>query len=307
MSANALESVDLRYDQRIVNDVRLHVVEAGPVDGQPVICLHGFPEFWYSWRYQIPSLADAGYRVVAPDMRGYNRSEKPHGIDAYRLEELVGDVVGLADGTDAARVHLVGHDWGGVVAWATALERPEILESLTVMNAPHPVKYARELTLEQLARSWYALAFQLPWVPEAAFAARDYAALEAMFTDERVDADAFSEADIERYKAAFRRPGAMRSAISYYRALLRHHTIEEIPAAIPVIGDWLADDVDPIAVPTLVIWGERDVALSTSQLEGLDRYVRELAIERYSDASHWVNVDRPAAVNDQLCTFLDAV
>jgi len=297
-----------RHGQCIVNDVRLHYVEAGPSDGDLVICLHGFPEFWYSWHRQLPALAGAGYRVIAPDMRGYNRSEKPHGVGAYSLEELTADVRGLVTQFGAEQAHIVGHDWGGVVAWATAYRHPDVVRSLTVLNAPHPLKYARELSLEQLGRSWYALFFQLPWLPERLFRARDFALLEELFTDERVSPEAFSPTDIDRYKDAFRHPGAVKSAISYYRALFRGTALTELPNSLPFVGSLRTPTQSgQVRAPTLVIWGENDVALTTAQLEGLETYVSDLQIERFPNASHWVNADRPEAVNEALCGFLERV
>ncbi|WP_303842769.1 alpha/beta fold hydrolase [Natronobeatus ordinarius] len=304
MSTRAGELVSHR--DVVANGIRLHCVVAGPEAGDLVVLLHGFPEYWYSWRHQIPALVDAGYRVVAPDMRGYNRSEKPHGVAAYRLPALVGDVVGLLDAFGADQAHVVGHDWGGVVAWELAGAHPERVTSLTVMNAPHPAKYVRECSLEQARRSWYVLAFQIPWLPERLFASRDFAAFETLFGEGAVEPNAFTPAEIERYKAAFRRPGALESAINYYRALFRDSMPGELLARVPVVGPAITDPVTPIEPPTLVVWGERDVALSIEQVEGLERYVETVRIERVPDASHWVQVDRPDRVTDALVGFLES-
>ena len=167
------------HHQAIVNGVRLHYVEAG--EGPLVVLLHGFPEFWYAWRDQIPALAAAGYRVVAPDMRGYNLSEKPPGVTSYRLEHLTADVAALIRQLGAERATVVGHDWGGAVAWQLPVFHPEVVERLAVLNAPHPGALLRELrTLEQLRRSWYIAFFQLPWLPELALRAGDAALLRRM-------------------------------------------------------------------------------------------------------------------------------
>ena len=305
------------HEEAIVNGVRLHYVTAGPTDGDLVLCLHGFPEFWYSWRHQLPALAEAGYRVLAPDMRGYNRSEKPHGVSAYRIEELIGDVEGLISSTGRDAAHVVGHDWGGLVAWSTAIEAPEVVETLTILNAPHPIKYVRDLSFEQLRRSWYVFYFQVPWLPERLFAARDFALLEDLFRTAPCDPDAFSDEDVERYKTALARPGAVSSAISYYRAMargavtgrewdgaeppsLRRHSL----ANVPVVGDRLAGSVSTIEVPTLVVWGERDIALVLDQTRGLERYVEDVKVRRVPDAGHWVQLERPETVTEELRAFL---
>ena len=298
---------DLVTHREILADgIRLHCVAAGPDDGDLVVLLHGFPEFWYSWRHQIPPLTDAGYHVVAPDMRGYNRSEKPHGIGAYRLPILVRDVVALIDAFGADCAHVVGHDWGGLVAWQTAISHPDSVSTLTILNAPHPSKYARELSLEQARRSWYVLAFQLPWLPERLLASRDFAAFETMFGEGTADPDAFTPEAIERYKAAFRRPGSLESALNYYRAAFRGSISRELLAGVPILGSAIAEPVSPVKPPTLVLWGEQDVALSVEQLDGLERYVEDVHVRRFPDASHWVQVDAPDRVTDAVLEFLPA-
>jgi epoxide hydrolase 4 len=150
------------------NGIRLHVVQTGPVTGPLVLLLHGFPEFWYGWRHQLPSLAAAGYRIWAPDLRGYNESEKPQGIAAYRLETLAADVIGLIDAAGRERACLVGHDWGGVIAWWIAMHAPDRLQRMVVINAPHGAAMRRQLRRHpvQWLKSAYVGWFQLPWIPE---------------------------------------------------------------------------------------------------------------------------------------------
>jgi pimeloyl-ACP methyl ester carboxylesterase len=287
------------HEQAIVNDVRLHYVAAGDDEDPLVVLLHGFPEFWYSWRDQIPALAEAGYRVVAPDMRGYNLSEKPHGIRSYRTEELVGDVVGLVGhlGRESARV--VGHDWGGVVAWEVAIRHPELVEQLAVLNAPHPGAYRRELARnpEQWKRSWYAMAFQLPWIPEAWLGAQDAARVETLFR-ETARADTFEDEDLRRYREAAARPGALSSEIHYYRALFRENLGRE---AKRLVGRG-SRNLD-VEVPTLLLWGEQDDALGVELTEGLDRWVSDLRVERFPEATHWVQHDEPEEVSQSLVEF----
>ncbi|WP_327052254.1 alpha/beta fold hydrolase [Halomicrococcus gelatinilyticus] len=293
---------DWTHGEVVANGVRLHHVEAGDPADPLVVLLHGFPEFWYSWRDQVPALADAGFHVVAPDMRGYNRSEKPHGVDAYRLAELVGDVVGLLDRFDAERAHVVGHDWGGIVAWETAIRHPDRLADLAVLNAPHPGAYRRELLQnpDQWRRSWYALAFQLPWLPEALLGALDCAGVAELLAGSATTPSTFDERDLRWYREAACRPGALRSALNYYRAQFRGELRRELGA---VLGDRRSLDVD---VPTLLVWGERDPALDVSLTEGLDEWVPDLRVERFPDASHWIQNERPERVTELLVEFLSS-
>lgn len=285
------------HQDAIVNGVRLHYVAAGPEEGDLVVLLHGFPEFWYSWHAQIPALAEAGYRVLAPDMRGYNRSEKPADVASYRTRELVGDVVGLIEHAGRESAHVVGHDWGGAVAWSVAIGRPDVVDRLVICNAPHPSAFERELTTnpDQLRKSWYIFAFQVPWLPEFLLSLHDAWAIGRLFASAGVDPEAFPPADRRRYREAFARPGAARGAINYYRATVRD-TLRRLPAG--GVGD------QHVAVPTLVIWGEQDAALSTAMLDGLDQWVPDLEVRRLPDASHWVQADAPERVSEAILEFV---
>jgi pimeloyl-ACP methyl ester carboxylesterase len=286
------------HQEAIVNDVRLHYVAAGPEDGDLVVLLHGFPEFWYSWHHQLPALAEAGYRVLAPDLRGYNRSEKPPGVESYRTAELVGDVVGLIDHAGRDDAVVVGHDWGGAVAWAVAIGRPAVVDRLAILNAPHPGAFQRELTSnpDQLRRSWYMFAFQVPWLPELLLTWNDAALLEELF-DPGEDGR-LSPSQMRRYREAFSRPGAARAAINYYRATIRS-TVRGLLGG----GGEDPEDLD-VTVPTLVLWREQDEALSLDLLEGLDRWVADLDVRRFPEASHWLQLDEPEAVTESLLEFL---
>ncbi|HEV2146588.1 MAG TPA: alpha/beta fold hydrolase [Longimicrobiaceae bacterium] len=267
--------------------VRLHYVEAG--EGPLVLLLHGFPEFWYGWRHQIPALAAAGFRVVAPDMRGYNLSDKPEGVEAYRVERLVEDAAELIRHAGEARAHLVGHDWGGVVGWYFAMLRPELLDRMAILNAPHPAAFAREIVKpDQMLRSAYAGFFQLPALPEAALRAGDFALLERVFRTEPVRPGAFTDADLELYREAFSQPGALTASLDYYRAFARFERPE----------------VRPVAAPTLLVWGEKDPHLVVRLTEGLEKWVHDLRVERFPEASHWVAADEPERVNRLLIDFL---
>ena len=293
-----VEDATWRHDTVETNGVRLHVVTAGPEDGPLVVLLHGFPEFWYSWRHQIPALAEAGFRVVAPDMRGYNRSEKPSGVAAYDIDELVSDVAGLVHAFDRESGHVVGHDWGGLVAWYTAIDRPGVVDRLAVLNAPHPSAYERALRSNpaQLGKSWYVGFFQLPLVPEWSLGARDFVAIERMLAEGTVRPDAFTETDIERYKTAFGRPGARTAALNYYRAMARRTA--KLTLTRGGVGDL------PVRAPTLLVWGKRDAALDVSLTEGLEQWVPDIRVERLPDASHWVQFDAPERVSGLLVEHL---
>jgi pimeloyl-ACP methyl ester carboxylesterase len=286
------------HDTIQTNGVALHAVTAGPEDGDPVVLLHGFPEFWYAWHRQIPALADAGYRVVAPDMRGYNCSDKPEGVAAYHVDELVGDVAGLVGAFDRESAHVVGHDWGGLVAWQTAIDRPDIVDHLTILNAPHPSAYERALrsSLSQLRKSWYVGFFQLPVLPELSLGTNDFDFVDRVLAESTVRPDAFTETDIGYYKRALARPGARTAALNYYRAIARRNA--KLTLTRGGVGDL------PVRAPTLLIWGEQDQALDVSLTENLDQWVPDIRVDRLPDASHWVQFDAPERVSDLLLSHL---
>jgi epoxide hydrolase 4 len=291
------QAAQLEHRFAEVDGVRLHYAEAG--EGPLVVLLHGFPEFWYSWRHQIPALADAGFRAVAVDMRGYNVSSKPRGVRAYRGEALAGDVRALIRALGEERAHVVGHDWGALVAWETAMRHPEVVERLAILNVPHPARMLEGLrTARQLKRSWYVFFFQLPWLPEAAFRARDFEFPRRMLREDTVNPDAFTPADVERFVEAWAQPGALTASINYYRAAFRHSG---------ALWDMLrrrSGALEPVRAPTLVIWGEQDSALGSELAEPDRRWVPDLRVERLPDASHWVQNDVPERVNELLTGFL---
>lgn len=273
-----------------LSEVRLHYVEAGDPDGDLVILLHGFPEFWYSWRHQIAALSSAGYHVVAPDQRGYNTSDKPPNISDYETPRMAKDVAELLDHFGVEKAYIVGHDWGAMVAWMFAMKYPDRTRKLTIMNVPHPVKMLRGLkTVRQLRKSWYIGFFQLPVLPEKAIAANDYAVLRKMFRRDPVNEHAFSEDDIDRYVKAMSQPGALKSAINWYRASRKTN-----------VKAHLAE----IDTETLVIWGTQDTALGEELAEPPSKWVKNYRVEKLPDASHWVQCDRPEKVNALLLHFL---
>ena len=302
-----------RHETARVNGVDLHYVTVDPdpdaVDHPTgaaplIVLLHGFPSFWYAWRYQLDPLADAGYRVVAPDMRGYNRSSSPSGVDSYRPAELVADVRGLIEHRGAPQATVVGHDWGGLVAWETAISEPDVVDRLAVLNAPHPAAYEQTVLQSptQLLRSWYVFAFQLPWVPEQLLSAGDYALLERGFEDAATP-EASTAADVERYRAAMDRTDSLSGPINYYRAMAR----ETIEGGVESLLPWEAERDRTVEAPTLVLWGEQDPALGTELLGGLKQWVPELRVRRFPEATHWVHLDAPGRVTEELRSFLPRV
>jgi pimeloyl-ACP methyl ester carboxylesterase len=258
-----------------------------------VVLLHGFPEFWYSWRHQIPALVGAGFRVIALDQRGYNTSDKPAGVAPYRIDNLVEDIRQLILFAGEKKAVVVGHDWGGAVAWTFAMKHPERVRRLIVMNAPHPRRVFQEFrTIRQLARSWYVFFFQLPWLPEWLISRGRYRSIRIVLSRDLVYSGAFSAEDIAAYQAAIARPGALTAAINYYRALFQISWLR------------LYRDQRPIEVPTLLIWGERDRYLGIRFTEGLSPWVSDLTVVRIPNASHWVQVDVPERVNASMLEFL---
>jgi pimeloyl-ACP methyl ester carboxylesterase len=274
----------------VSDGVTLHAAAAGPADGPLAVLLHGFPEFWYSWRRQIPALTDAGFRVFAPDQRGYNLSDKPKGIRAYRLDALTADVAAILDWAGRDRAVIVGHDWGGGVAWRFAMDYPERTERLVVMNAPHPVAFARELKRwPQRKRSWYMMFFQIPWLPEALFSLSPARTASLFFRKVAVRKDAFSDEDIQAYAQAMAQPGALRSMIHWYRAGFRYPP---------------ARRVQPIAAPTRLIWATQDVALGVELTHGLEKWVPNLNTHYVHNCGHWVQNEAADEVNATMLEFL---
>lgn len=284
----------LRHDYALVAGIRLHYVEAGA--GPLVVLLHGFPDFWYSWRNQIPALVDAGFRVVAPDMRGYNLSEKPPGVSSYKSDVLVRDVALLIEALGETRASVVGHDWGAIVSWLFAMRRPDMLERLVIMNVPHPSRFLDGATnIRQLFRSWYIMFFQLPGLPEASIRVSNFAPLRRLLKSDAVNPRAFTEEDIDRYVEAAARPRALTSAINYYRAMIRSNPFGT------------ASKLKVIDQPTLVVWGLKDRYIEDALAEPERRWVPQLEVKKFANVSHWVHMDESDAVNRLLIDFLSPV
>ena len=273
------------------NGVTLHAVEAGPEDGALLVLLHGFPEFWYGWHETVVPLANAGYRVVVPDQRGYNLSETPPSVSDYRIDALARDVVGLIDAYGRETAAVAGHDWGAAVAWWLALGHPDRVSELVAVNVPHPNVFERALRTawDQRLKSWYMLAFQLPILPEAVASAGNWR-LAARALRETSAPGTFSDEDLRRYRRAWSRDGAFEAMVNWYRAAGRDRP--DAPRTT-------------VAVPTLVIWGARDRFLARRLAgESVDRCVdgRLLTID---DASHWVVHEHPHRVAAAIADHAD--
>jgi pimeloyl-ACP methyl ester carboxylesterase len=269
------------------NGIELHVACAGPEAGPLIVLLHGFPEFWYAWRAHIEPLAARGFRVVAPDMRGYNLSDKPHGISAYRIDHLVRDVVGLIDAAGRTTAVIVGHDWGGGVAWATAMQAPARVERLVVLNCGHPAATMKRILRDprQLLRSWYMFAFQLPWLPER-FARRDHFRLLVRGLEGSSRPGTFSPVDLDCYRAAWAQPHALTSMINYYRAAMQRR-----PPGIAT----------QVTMPTRIIWGTGDRFLRRELADDSLGYCDRGTVD-YLDTSHWVQHEAPARTLELIAT-----
>ncbi|HMA37039.1 MAG TPA: alpha/beta hydrolase [Chloroflexia bacterium] len=282
------------HQYAVVNGIRLHYVTAGT--GPTMLFLHGFPEFWYAWK-DILAAFSADHQVVAPDLRGYNLSDKPENVGDYTMPHLVGDVRGLLDQMSPGQpAILVGHDWGGVVAWAFAMAHPEYLEKLVIINAPHPAVFARELAANPAQQQAVGYMSTLRDArAETLLSADNYAALGQMLVGTASRPDAFSDDDRVAYHAAWAQPGALTSALNYYRA----NALGGPPSADSPPASALT-----VHVPTLVIWGEQDRALLTGNLTGLDQFVPQLQIKRILTGSHWVVHEEPEAIARTIREFL---
>lgn len=289
---SAFEETGWQHHFIETNRIRLHCVTQG--EGDLVILLHGFPEFWYSWRYQIPTLA-RHFKVVVPDLRGYNDSDKP--TSGYDLDTLSADIRGLISGLGYVRAHIVGHDWGGAIAWHLAEKFPQYINRLAILNAPHPQRFVQELSsnLDQLRRSWFVLAFQIPGLPEWVIQQNLKDFVKNVFRQTAIRQAAFSGEATKIYQQALEKPGAIAGALNYYRQMVSPQY-------------WLSQwgrSPDPITVPTLVLWGEEDSFLSRSMVEGLDRLIAApFKLQLVPECGHWIQEEAPQTVNRELLSFL---
>jgi pimeloyl-ACP methyl ester carboxylesterase len=305
-SAGKKEKSMLKDKYVKVNGVRLHYVTAGK--GPLILFLHGFPEFWYEWKNQLVEFGK-DHQAVAPDMRGYNLSDKPTDLDQYKMASLVEDIRGLADHlSHGKKFVLVAHDWGGAVAWSFAIAHPDYLSKLVIINAPHPGVFAKLLSSDpaQQKASQYMLMFRGENA-EKTLSANDYAGLVGAVLGAGLKTGAFTEADKQEYIKAWSQPGALTGGLNYYRA---NHVGPPAPAKegdpkSASTGNFALDPTKlTVKVPTLVIWGEKDTALLTQNLDGLDQFVPQLTIKRIPDGSHWVIHEKAAEVNADIREFI---
>jgi len=284
----------IRHEVVHANGLRFHVAACGAGE-RLALCLHGFPECWYSWRHQLPLLARLGYRAWAPDLRGYGESDRPPQREDYAIERLLEDVAGLIDVSRARSTILLAHDWGAVIAWYFAMRKTRPLQRLVIMNVPHPAPM--ELALRgwrQKARSWYVLFFQIPRLPEALLRGRNCRAIGDAFRNMAVDKSRFPDEVLQVYRDNAARPGALTAMINYYRALVRGGGAARQGAlGYPAID-----------TPTLMIWGEHDSALGKETTYGTDAYVRSLTICYLPNVSHWVQQEAPETANAMLEAWL---
>ncbi len=271
-----------------VNGIKLHYVENG--SGPLVILLHGFPEFWYGWRNQIPVLSKQ-YRVVAPDMRGYNLSDKPSKVSDYKIDLLASDIAELIKTLGEEKAIVVGHDWGAAVAWAVAALHPNRVKKLGILNVPHPAEMKKALmgsNWSQIKKSWYIFFFQLPALPEKMVGNKDF--FPRTFQRMCTNPNAVSATDIEEYRKAFAQPGALTAAINYYRATFR--------------GLSSQPQLPKIQAPVLMLWGEKDTALGKELTYNTAAYCTQPPTIFYEpNAGHFIQHDNPDWVNEKLLAF----
>ena len=294
MTVDSTDPQGMSFHHVIANRLSFRVAMAGTGD-RFVLCLHGFPESAVSWRYQITPLAQAGYRVWAPDLRGYGGTTRPTGIDGYRIESLMDDVTGLLDAAQVQRAILVGHDWGGIIAWYYAMRHAGRVEALVMVNAPHPACFEREVRhWRQLRCSWYMGFFQIPWLPEAALSAGHGYVIGEIFKRMAVHREQMPDDLVQLYRRQACESGALTAMVNYYRAVLRGGgAMRQQRLGYPTIP-----------VPTLVIWGVQDHALVRQNLDGLKDFVTNLTVVTVADAGHFVHEDKPEQVTHEMLTWL---
>ena len=274
--------MNISFETISTNSIRLHTALAGPKDGEPVFLLHGFPDAWFGWEGQIRPLAEAGFRVIVPDQRGYNLSDKPEGVNNYQMCTLVDDILGLADSLGYQRFHLAGHDFGAMVSWNLAMRHPDRLKHLVIANVPHPGVMREFLRAhpKQMLKSWYAFFFQLPGIAEWAVKANNWQFLISAMPDD------LTREGQDRYRQAWEQPNAITSMINWYRATLRQMRSSIKPSKIQV--------------PTLILWGKQDPHLSYEMAPLSLEYCEGGQLVTYKDATHWVMQDEPEQVSQDL-------
>jgi len=274
------------------NGINLHIAVAGPEDGPLVVLLHGFPEFWFGWKNQIQPLAEKGYRVVAPDQRGYNLSDKPEGIDNYTVDHLRDDVIGIIEHFKKESAIVIGHDWGGAVAWHLAATHPEYVDKLIVLNIPHPKAMPRVLKKNPLQwmKSSYIAFFQLPNLPEKALGMGEFKTMQQSI-EQTSNKNTFSPHEMEQYKAAWSQSDALTAMLNWYRAI-RRGSFRQIPET-------------KIKVPVRIIWGLGDQFLSPMLAKESMSFCEEVNLAFVGEATHWIQHEQPDIVNRLIDQFIN--
>jgi pimeloyl-ACP methyl ester carboxylesterase len=279
------------------NGIQLHAIEAGPEDGELVLLLHGFPEFWRGWSKQITPLADAGYLVVAPDQRGYNLSEKPSDVASYHIDILANDIIGILQAYNRKQAFIVGHDWGAAVAWHISTYYPDTVKKLVILNVPHPaiIIFFLRRSIKQLLKSWYIFFFQIPSVPEWVLSRNNYQAIRKMMLASS-NPGTFIEQDLAYYKEAWGQHGALTAMLNWYRAAFRS-AVRNLSKARKM------PDVR-VRVPTLMLWGAKDIALSNELVQPSIGLCDDGRVVYYEDATHWVQHDQASQITQDILDFI---
>jgi epoxide hydrolase 4 len=284
--------MDLRERFIETNGIKLHVMESGNQDGPMILFLHGFPEFWYSWRKQIPWFAEKKYLVVAPDQRGYNLSDKPQGIASYSIDELAKDIIGLIDAYGRKQIFLVGHDWGAFVSWWLAMKYSDRVQKLVIMNVPHPQIMAKTMFTnpKQMQKSWYIFYFQLPGAVEKFASANNYAwPVQLLAKSSRPGT--FKPEELEEYRKAFMQTGAFSAMVNWYRAMIQ--TKQEPLASFDV------------TMPLLFLWGMKDIALLSEMADASMAYCKQGELILFPEATHWIHHEEADKVNTLISEFIE--
>ena len=277
-----------------VNGIRMHYVTMG--NGSLIVLLHGFPEFWYSWRYQIPTLSKQ-FKVVAPDMRGYGETEKPVKKEAYKIEKIVNDIVELIHVLGYEKATIAGHDWGGIISWSIAMMAPDVVEKLIILNAPHPGVYSKYMSknLKQILRSWYIFFFLIKGIPELILGSSNYKILKSSILKSSVRKESFTEKDIETYVSSWK-SGGVSGGINYYRANL----------SLRYWSNSNSVSFPKIKVPVLQIWAEDDIFLGKELTENTREFIdAPYRLHLIPNCGHWLQQEASAEVNRIMIKFLD--
>jgi pimeloyl-ACP methyl ester carboxylesterase len=290
---DSLRDPRIETKQLRIGDLEFEVDCCGEGD-RLALCLHGFPEHSFSWRYQLPVLADLGYKAWAPNMRGYGNSSKPKGVNSYNLDTLVEDVAAIIEASGCQETVLIGHDWGAVVAWHFAINDRLPLSHLIICNVPHPQSMQQGISWEQLKKSWYVFFFQIPKLPEYLLGRDNAKGVGEMIRNTFVNPEKFPAEIADVFSRNANQPGALTAMINYYRALLRRgNRSNREGESFPIIK-----------TPTLMIWGEEDVALSKETTYGTEKYVENFNIRYLPNVSHWVQQESPEEVNSMISAFI---